>query len=108
MVAKYFIFPIKVWIITDIYDVSQFLMIAQSLYFEPADHKLLKFVKKSVMLTKDKIIKSFDTLPDNLTIDQVIDRVIMLDKIEQGLMDVENGNVFTTEEVKVKLDKWLK
>jgi len=60
------------------------------------------------MLTKEKIIKSFDTLPDNLTIDQVIDRVIMLDKIEQGLKDVENGNVFTTEEVKVKLNKWLK
>ncbi len=60
------------------------------------------------MLTKDKIIKSFDTLPDNLTIDQVIDRVIMLDKIEQGLKDVEDGNVFTTEEVKVKLSKWLK
>jgi len=60
------------------------------------------------MLTKEKIIKSFDTLPDNLTIDQVIDRVIMLDKIEQGLKDVEDGNVFTTEEVKVKLDKWLK
>jgi predicted transcriptional regulator len=59
------------------------------------------------MLTKEKIIKSFDTLPDNLTIDQVIDRLIMLDKIEQGLKDVEDGNVFTTEEVKVKLNKWL-
>jgi predicted transcriptional regulator len=58
------------------------------------------------MLTKEKLIKSFDTLPENLTIDQVIDRVIMLDKIEQGLKDVENGNVFTTEEVKVKLNKW--
>jgi len=60
------------------------------------------------MLTKEKIIKSFDTLPDNLTIDQMIERVIMLDKIEQGLKDVEDGNVFTNEEVKVKLDKWLK
>jgi len=60
------------------------------------------------MLTKDKIKKSIDTLPDNLTIDQVIDRMIMLDKIEQGLKDVEDGNVYTTEEVKDKLNKWLK
>jgi len=60
------------------------------------------------MLTKEKLIKSFDTLPENLTIDQVIDSVIMLDKIEQGLKDVENGNVFTTGEVKVKLNKWLR
>jgi len=60
------------------------------------------------MLTKEKIKKSIDALPDNLTIDQVIDRLIMLDKIEQGLNDIEQGNVFTTEEVKDKLNKWLK
>jgi predicted transcriptional regulator len=60
------------------------------------------------MLTKEKIIKSFDTLPENLTIDQVIDRLILLDKIEQGLKDVEDQNVFTTGEVKDKLSKWLK
>jgi len=60
------------------------------------------------MLTKEKIKKTIDTLPEDLTIDQVIDRLIMLDKIEQGLTDVENGNVYTTEEVKSKLSKWLK
>jgi len=77
------------------------------LLIDPADRKFLKFVKKQMMLTKGKNIKSFNTLPKNLTIDQVIDRVIMLDKIEQGLKDVEDGNVFTTEEVKIKLNKWL-
>jgi len=60
------------------------------------------------MLTKEKIKKSIDTLPDNLTIDQVIDKMIMLDKIEQGLKDVEDGNLFTTEELEDKLNKWLK
>ena len=60
------------------------------------------------MLTKEKIKKSIDTLPDDLTIDLVIDRLIMLDKIEQGLRDVENNNTYTTEEVEDKLKKWLK
>lgn len=60
------------------------------------------------MLTKDKIKKTIDTLPDNLTVDQVIDKIIMLDKIEQGLKDIENGNVYSTDEVKEKLHKWLK
>ena len=60
------------------------------------------------MLTKAKIKKSIDSLPDNLTVDQVIDRIILLDKIEQGLKDAEEGKVFTTEEAKAKLNKWLK
>lgn len=60
------------------------------------------------MLTKEKIKKTIDTLPDNLTVDEVIDKIILLDKIEQGLKDVENGNVYTTDEVKDKLKKWFK
>jgi len=60
------------------------------------------------VLTKEKIKKSIDTLPDNLTVDQVIDKIIMLDKIEQGIKDVEDGNVYSTDVVKEKLNKWLK
>jgi hypothetical protein len=60
------------------------------------------------MLTKEKIKKSIDTLPDDLTVDEVIDKIILLDKIEQGLEDVEDGNVFSIKDVKDKLNKWLK
>lgn len=60
------------------------------------------------MLTKEKIKKSIDALPDDPTIDQVIDQIIMLDKIEQGLKDVQDGNAYTTEEAKARLSKWLK
>jgi len=60
------------------------------------------------MLTKEKIKKSIDTLPDDLTVDQVIDKIIMLDKIEQGLKDVEEGRVYSEDEVKTRLNKWLK
>jgi hypothetical protein len=60
------------------------------------------------MLTKEKLGKTIDTLPDYLTIDQVIDKIIMLDEVEQDLEDVENGNVFTAGEAKAKLKKSLK
>ena len=56
-----------------------------------------------MMLTKEKIKLSIETLPENPGIDQVIDKMIMLDKIEQGLSDIENGKVYTSEEVKAKL-----
>jgi predicted transcriptional regulator len=60
------------------------------------------------MLTKEKIKKTIDSLPDNLTVDQVIDKIILLDKIEQGLKDVEEGKVYSTDEVNEHLGKWLK
>jgi predicted transcriptional regulator len=60
------------------------------------------------MLTKEKIHYTIDSLPDNLTIDQVIDQMILLDKIEQGIKDVDEGRIYSTEEVKEKLNKWLK
>lgn len=60
------------------------------------------------MLTKEKIKKTIDSLPDNFTIEEVIEELIVIDKIEQGLKDVEEGNVYSTKEVKKKLDKWLK
>ena len=60
------------------------------------------------MLTKEKLHFTIDRLPDNLTLDQVIDEMILLDKIDQGIIDANEGYVFTTDEVKEKLTKWLK
>ena len=47
-------------------------------------------------------------MSDNVTIDEVIDKLILLDKIEKGLDDVNNGYVYTTDEIKTKVNKWLK
>jgi len=66
------------------------------------------FVKKLSMLTKEKIKKSIDLMPDGATIDELINSLILLDKIEQGLDDIEKGNVYTTEEVEENLSSWLK
>ena len=60
------------------------------------------------MLTKEKIKRTIDTLPDTFTIEDLFEEIIVLDKIEQGLKDLEEGNVYTSEEVKKELDKWLK
>ena len=50
------------------------------------------------MLTKEIIKKTIDTLPDHFTIEEVIEELVLIDKIEQGLKDVKEGNVYTTDE----------
>ncbi len=60
------------------------------------------------MITKTNLINSLDKLPENLTVDQVIDHIIFVEKIENGLEDSKNGKVNTKEEARLKLKKWLK
>lgn len=62
----------------------------------------------SEMITKTHLISTFEKLPENLTIDQVIDHIIFVEKVQKGLEDSENGRVFTTDEARRKLSKWLK
>jgi len=60
------------------------------------------------MITKTHLLSTFDKLPENLTIDQVIDHIIFVEKVQKGLEDSENGRVYTTVEARKKLNKWLK
>jgi predicted transcriptional regulator len=60
------------------------------------------------MITKEMIHNTINTMPDNFTVDQVIEEIILIDKIEQGIKDANEGRVYTTEQVKEKLNKWLK
>ncbi len=62
------------------------------------------------MLTKEKIIESIKAMPeDNFEdIDVLLERIVVLDKIERGLKDVENGNVVSNEEMKNVIDSWFK
>ena len=60
------------------------------------------------MMTKTQIINSLQKLPENLTIDQVIEHLIFIEKIQKGMDDSENGNILSSDEAKEKLNKWLK
>jgi len=59
------------------------------------------------MLTKEKVKKTIDRLPDSFTVDQVVEELVVLDKIEKGLKEVEEGKIYSTQQVKDQLKKWL-
>lgn len=60
------------------------------------------------MLTKEKVNKTVKRLPNTFTIDQLIDQLIVIEKIEEGLQQSENGKVVGNEDVKLMIDKWSK
>jgi hypothetical protein len=60
------------------------------------------------MLTKDKVNKTINSLPDSFTIDELIDRLIFMEKVEEGYQQSESGKVISNEDVKMIIEKWSK
>ncbi len=60
------------------------------------------------MLTKAQLLSSIKDLPEKFSFDDVIDRIILLEKIENGLEQSANGKIRSTKSAKEKLKKWLK
>ena len=45
-------------------------------------------------------------LPDSFTIDELIEQLIFIEKVEEGLKQSEDGKTISNEEVKSLIDKW--
>ena len=56
------------------------------------------------MLTKSKVKKTIDGLPDSFSIDELIDRLFLIEKISAGIQQSETGMVITNEDVKAIID----
>jgi predicted transcriptional regulator len=54
------------------------------------------------MLTKEKIIETIKSMPETFSVDDVLERIVFLNKIENGLQDSATGNTITHEELKLK------
>ncbi|AQG81373.1 hypothetical protein [Spirosoma montaniterrae] len=60
------------------------------------------------MLTKEKLLESIRDFPTEFSIDDLVERLIFVQKVENGIAQGERGEVYTTEELKGKLAKWLR
>jgi hypothetical protein len=60
------------------------------------------------MLTKTNVIKTITKFPDQFSIDELVDRMILLDKIEIAIQQADNGKVISDEEMENKIEEWLK
>lgn len=64
--------------------------------------------KRTDLLDKNKVLKSIRSMPDKFSLDDVVDRMMLLSAIEEGLADVKAGRTVTLEEAKKRFAKWLK
>jgi hypothetical protein len=60
------------------------------------------------MLTKSNVLKTINKFPEHFSVDELVDKMILLDKIEKGLQQADNNQVISDEELDKKIEVWLK
>jgi len=60
------------------------------------------------MTTKQKVVKAVQNLPANATIEDAMERLLFLAKVEKGLQQVQAGQTIPHEKMKAKMKRWLK
>jgi hypothetical protein len=60
------------------------------------------------MLTKKTVKKQLDKLPEEFTLDELVEQLILIQKIEKGLKDSENNNTISEEDLDKEIEKWFR
>ncbi len=60
------------------------------------------------MITKDKAIEVINSLPEEFSIEELMDRLILLNKIETGIKQATSGETYTSDEAKKMVHEWSK
>lgn len=58
------------------------------------------------MLTKNTVRQSIDNLPDLFTIDELIEQLIFVEKVEEGIKQSDEGKTISNDDVKSMIEKW--
>ena len=60
------------------------------------------------MTAKEKAVQAVQALPDDASIEDAMERLLLLAKIERGLQQADAGELIPHEKVKERMAKWLR
>lgn len=60
------------------------------------------------MTTKEIAKNVIDTLPDEASMDEIIDALYIKAKFDRGVKEIQDGKGISNEDAKDRLKKWLK
>lgn len=58
------------------------------------------------MLTKDQVKGLIEHMPDTFSVDDIVEEIILLQKIEIARKQVQDGEFLTEEELDKEIDQW--
>lgn len=57
-------------------------------------------------MTKDKVLEAIKDMPNDFQLDELIDKLIFIEKVEEGIKQVAEGEVVSHEEVRKIVSGW--
>ncbi len=58
------------------------------------------------MFNKEKMYELVDHMPENFTIDDVVEQMLLLQKIEKSRKEIKDGEGIDWEDLKKEMDTW--
>ena len=59
------------------------------------------------MITKEKLIGVIQNLPENLSMDDLLDKLMLIQKIDKGLTQSKDNQIISDENLDSDLHEWL-
>ena len=63
---------------------------------------------QTAILTRNELIKTMEAFPERVSVEDVMERVFLLSKIEKGCQEADEGKTVSHEVAEKRLKKWLK
>ncbi|HLK98899.1 MAG TPA: hypothetical protein VK364_14105 [Hymenobacter sp.] len=60
------------------------------------------------MLTKDKVLHSLQNMPEQFSLDELMEKLLLIEKVERGLDQVARGETYSTDQARQLLKQWPK
>jgi hypothetical protein len=60
------------------------------------------------MLTKTTLKQQIENFPEHFSIDELVERLILIEKIDEGNKQSENGEVISESDLNKEIEKWFK
>ena len=58
-------------------------------------------------ITKERLIKQIETFPDEISIGEVIERLIIIEKLEIRIKESDNDETISEEDLKNEMATWF-
>lgn len=59
------------------------------------------------MITKEKLKEHIEKFPDEMSIDDLIDRLVFVEKLENRILQSKNGETISDADLKLEMEKWF-